>query len=105
MCFAFLFGVLAIIQHNIVLTRIIRFVFVILFCVTGVVLTPYVIPQVYGLPFIGFFTTSYLDALLLFANEDDDEKHYATGSCHTCVKSVESVGSSRGGQGEKSKVL
>jgi len=64
-----------------------------------------VIPQVYGLLIVGVLTSSYLDFLLLFVNEDDDEKNYTTGSSHTCVKSVESVGSSSGGQAEKSKVL
>jgi len=105
MCFTFFYGVLATIQHNIVLSRIISFVFIILFIMTGTLLTPYVIPQVYGLPIIGVLTSSYLDFLLLFVNEDDDEKHYTTGSSHTCVKSGESMGSSSGVQAEKSKVL
>ncbi|KAG7615013.1 Ankyrin repeat-containing domain superfamily [Arabidopsis thaliana x Arabidopsis arenosa] len=105
MCFTFFYGVLATIQHNIVLSRIISFVFNILFIMTGTLLTPYVIPQVYGLPIIGVLTSSYLDFLLLFVNEDDDEKHYTTGSSHTCVKSGESMGSSSGVQAEKSKVL
>ncbi|CAB77831.1 hypothetical protein [Arabidopsis thaliana] len=60
---------------------------------------------VYGLLIVGVLTSSYLDFLLLFVNEDDDEKNYTTGSSHTCVKSGESMGSSSGVQAEKSKVL
>ncbi|CAL9233139.1 unnamed protein product, partial [Arabidopsis halleri] len=104
MSVAFVFGVMATTKHNIGLTRFMSIVFDIFFLVTVALLTPYVIPQVYGLPIIGIATSFYLNLLLLFVNEDD-EKHCTTGSCHTCVKSVESVGSSSGGQLEKSKVL
>ncbi|CAL9233136.1 unnamed protein product [Arabidopsis halleri] len=64
-------------------------------------LGPYAIPQLPGVPFLQPVTGLYLQLLLLFVNEED----YVSGSGHTCEKKrVKSEGSSGMDQVQNSKV-
>ncbi|CAH8313243.1 unnamed protein product [Eruca vesicaria subsp. sativa] len=73
---AFIYGVNASVQHNIVLDDKIHIISAIFCNVTLVLLGPYVIPQVSGIPFVQDLTSLYLYLLLWFVSEDDGEKHH-----------------------------
>ncbi|XP_013645582.2 protein ACCELERATED CELL DEATH 6-like [Brassica napus] len=87
---AFIYGVNAAVQQNIVLDDKIHIISAIFCNVMLILLGPYVIPQVSGIPLVQDLTSLYLYVLLWFVSEDDDEKHHIS----KCVKK-ESMGSSR----------
>ncbi|CAN7089385.1 unnamed protein product [Brassica rapa subsp. narinosa] len=87
---AFIYGVNAAVQQNIVLDDKIHIISAIFCNVMLILLGPYVIPQVSGIPLVQDLTSLYLYVLLWFVSEDDDEKHHTS----KCVKK-ESMGSSR----------
>ncbi|KAL0712684.1 hypothetical protein Bca4012_019662 [Brassica carinata] len=95
---AFIYGVNAAVQQNIVLDDKIHIISAIFCNVTLVLLGPYVIPQVSGIPFVQDLTSLYLYVLLWFVSEDDGGKHRIS----KCVKR-ESMGSSSRDQVEKLK--
>lgn len=87
---AFIYGINAAVQQNRVLDDKIHIISAIFCNVMLILLGPYVIPQVSGIPFVQDLTSLYLYVLLWFVSEDDDEKHHIS----KCVKK-ESMGSSR----------
>ncbi|XP_013607471.1 PREDICTED: uncharacterized protein LOC106314072 [Brassica oleracea var. oleracea] len=100
---AFIYGINAAVQQNRVLDDKIHIISAIFCNVMLILLGPYVIPQVSGIPFVQDLTSLYLYVLLWFVSEDDDEKHHIS----KCVKK-ESMGSSRVDQiprGEKDLYL
>ncbi|OAO98556.1 hypothetical protein AXX17_AT4G04320 [Arabidopsis thaliana] len=100
---AFLFGVVATrrSQDSFLFNVIFNTITAIFFHVMVLLLGPYVIPQLPGVPFLQPVTGLYLHLLLLFVNEDD----HVFGSGHTCEKKrVNSEGSSGMDQVQNSKV-
>ncbi|KAJ0264981.1 Ankyrin repeat family protein [Hirschfeldia incana] len=95
---AFIYGVNAAVKQNTVLDDKIHIISATFCNVMLVLLGPYVIPQVYGIPFVQDLTSLYLYVLLWFVSEDDDEKHHIS----TCLKRG-SMGSSSRDQVEKLK--
>ncbi|EOA23089.1 hypothetical protein CARUB_v10003871mg, partial [Capsella rubella] len=90
---AFLFGVAATrrSQNKFLFSVVFNTITAIFFHVMVLLLGPYVIPQLPGVPFLQPVTGLYLQLLLLFVSEDDD----VSSAGHTCEKKrVESVGSS-----------
>lgn len=100
----FLFGVIDTrrSQNSFLFNVVFNTITAIFFHVMVLLLGPYVIPQLPGIPILQPVTGLYLQLLLLFVNEDD----HVSGSRYTCekkrVKSVESSGMDH--QLQKSKV-
>ncbi|XP_056849939.1 protein ACCELERATED CELL DEATH 6-like isoform X2 [Raphanus sativus] len=70
---AFIYGVNAAVKENTVLDDKIHIISATFCNVMLVLLGPYVIPQVYGIPFVQDLTSLYLYILLWFVSEDDDD--------------------------------
>lgn len=75
MSWAFVSALQATVKQNTLLINFISIISLIFYGVMIVLLAPYVIPQVPGIPFLQRWTRISLVVLLFFVNEDDAERY------------------------------